>query len=387
MLEKNLEYQRRTENEAKQKCLNDESIRENASECVRQTQDKKKNKKKKNKNNRKAKESKETKGGKQYQPCQDNASPDTELGDSVNVDEMTKLITKEHLEHESQIENGDKKKCLEEKIDDTGESVVEYDIEGVSVIYSKHIKDDEYEKRFQTDIEKAVCQSLGSLKKHYGLLLPTDAKVETTTSRLDDVHLYVIIQSQWRLRLFRDELMSRSEKKHTHAGDPCFVCAYSDTYAAIRIATKELPGKVVAPFSSKTLRPVYDFFKEWVEMGVSTSDNELKRRLVTVVQHESSISRQKRATVLLKGSKDDFLSLLRDSNDAKYPIYMTGPMLYTLCTAVIDLDEQTLNDNRRESQKRTSFSCLLCVFRRFHGTMTKALKSSVSGELCRLIEA
>ncbi|KAK4846511.1 hypothetical protein QYF36_018345 [Acer negundo] len=90
------------------------------------------------------------------------------------------------------------------------------------------------------------------------------SKVETTTSRLDDVHLYVIIQSQWRLRLFRDELMSRSEKKHTHAGDPCFVCAYSDTYAVIRIATKELPGKVVASFSSKTLRPVYDFFKEWV---------------------------------------------------------------------------------------------------------------------------
>ena len=40
MLEKNLEYQRRVENEAKQKCLNDESIGENASECVRQTQDK-----------------------------------------------------------------------------------------------------------------------------------------------------------------------------------------------------------------------------------------------------------------------------------------------------------------------------------------------------------
>ncbi|KAI9154108.1 hypothetical protein LWI28_020976 [Acer negundo] len=260
MLEKNLEYQRRIENEAKQKCLNDESIGENASECVRQTQDKKKkkNKKKKNKNNRKAKESKENDGGEQFQLCQDNASPDTELGDSVNVDKMEKLITKvgildEHLEHKSQIENGDKKKCLEEKNDETDESIGENGVEGISVIYSKHIDDDEYEKRFQTDIEKA---------------------------------------SQWRLRLFRDELMSRSEKKHTHAGDPCFVCAYSDTYAAIRIATKELPRKAVVPFSSITLRPVYDFFKEWLnlenpvddaEMGVSTSDYELKRHLVTVV--------------------------------------------------------------------------------------------------------
>ncbi|KAH7550188.1 hypothetical protein JRO89_XS13G0152000 [Xanthoceras sorbifolium] len=60
------------------------------------------------------------------------------------------------------------------------------------------------------------------------------------------------------------------------------------------------------------------------------------------VLDENSISRQNRATVLPKGSKDDFLSLLGDTTDAKYPVYMTGPTLYTLCTAVIDLDEQTL---------------------------------------------
>ncbi|KAK1563654.1 hypothetical protein Q3G72_030724 [Acer saccharum] len=83
----------------------------------------------------------------------------------------------EHLKHKSQIEDGAKKKCLEEKNDEIGES----------------IGDDEYEKRFQTDIEKAVCQSLGSLKKHYGLLSSTDTKDEMT-SRLDAVHLYVIIQ-------------------------------------------------------------------------------------------------------------------------------------------------------------------------------------------------
>ncbi|KAK3227826.1 hypothetical protein Dsin_007688 [Dipteronia sinensis] len=93
-----------------------------------------------------------------------NASPDTELGDYV--DEMTKLITKEgmldeHLEHESQIENGDKKKCLKEKNDETCESIGENVVEGVYVFNSKHIDDDEYEKRFQTDIEKAVYQSLG----------------------------------------------------------------------------------------------------------------------------------------------------------------------------------------------------------------------------------
>ncbi|KAJ0049002.1 hypothetical protein Pint_15050 [Pistacia integerrima] len=62
----------------------------------------------------------------------------------------------------------------------------------------------------------------------------------------------------------------------------------------------------------------------------------------TKVQDENSISRQKRATVLPKRSKDDFLSLLGDTNHPEYPIYMIGPTLYTLCTAVINLDEQIL---------------------------------------------
>ncbi|XP_044476281.1 uncharacterized protein LOC123203880 isoform X2 [Mangifera indica] len=87
---------------------------------------------------------------------------------------------------------------------------------------------------------------------------------------------------------------------------------------------------------------------------------------VLQVQDENSISRQKRAIELPKGSKEDFLSLLGDTGHPKYPIYMignmtdnfnslssilscllyktlfSGPTLYTLCTAVINLDEQTL---------------------------------------------
>ncbi|PPD76451.1 hypothetical protein GOBAR_DD26629 [Gossypium barbadense] len=43
-----------------------------------------------------------------------------------------------------------------------------------------------------------------------------------------------------------------------------------------------------------------------------------------------------------KDQKPIFLSLLGDTEDTKYPIYMTGPTLYTLCTTVIDLDERTL---------------------------------------------
>ncbi|XP_027918343.1 uncharacterized protein LOC114177267 [Vigna unguiculata] len=64
---------------------------------------------------------------------------------------------------------------------------------------------------------------------------------------------------------------------------------------------------------------------------------------INQVHDENSMSRQKRASVLSKTSKGDFLSLLGDMEDKNYPIYMTGPLLHTLCTAIIDLDEQTLS--------------------------------------------
>ncbi|XP_047342251.1 uncharacterized protein LOC124945797 [Impatiens glandulifera] len=73
---------------------------------------------------------------------------------------------------------------------------------------------------------------------------------------------------------------------------------------------------------------------------------------------ESSKRRQKRAAELSKRCKQDFLSILGDMNDAEYPIYMTGPVLYTLCTAVIDLDERTLSiieGNPKNSNGRVSY--------------------------------
>ncbi|KAG1330378.1 acyl-coenzyme A:6-aminopenicillanic-acid-acyltransferase 40 kDa form-like [Cocos nucifera] len=63
---------------------------------------------------------------------------------------------------------------------------------------------------------------------------------------------------------------------------------------------------------------------------------------VQQVQDENSNSRQNRAAQLSADSKEKVLSILGDSVDKKYPIYMTGPTLYTLCTALIDLDEQTI---------------------------------------------
>ncbi|KAG9447308.1 hypothetical protein H6P81_013436 [Aristolochia fimbriata] len=63
---------------------------------------------------------------------------------------------------------------------------------------------------------------------------------------------------------------------------------------------------------------------------------------VNQVHDDNSISRQTRAAQLRKESKAEILSLLGDSVNQNFPIYMTGPTLYTLCTAIIDLDSKTL---------------------------------------------
>ncbi|XP_076936297.1 uncharacterized protein LOC143603375 [Bidens hawaiensis] len=72
---------------------------------------------------------------------------------------------------------------------------------------------------------------------------------------------------------------------------------------------------------------------------------------VDQVHDENSISRQNKAALLPKKSKHDLLSLLGDTSDHKYPIFMQGPTLYTLYTAVIDLDERTLSITKANPRK------------------------------------
>ncbi|KAL8141600.1 hypothetical protein V2J09_014632 [Rumex salicifolius] len=64
---------------------------------------------------------------------------------------------------------------------------------------------------------------------------------------------------------------------------------------------------------------------------------------ISQVEDDNSRSRQSRAALLPKQSKHEFLSLLGNTDDKEYPIFMKGPTLYTLCTAVFDLDAQTLS--------------------------------------------
>ncbi|XP_039143732.1 uncharacterized protein LOC120280843 isoform X2 [Dioscorea cayenensis subsp. rotundata] len=79
---------------------------------------------------------------------------------------------------------------------------------------------------------------------------------------------------------------------------------------------------------------------------------------VQQVPNESSLSRQRRAAQLSAKSKAEILSVLGDSADEKCPIYMTGPMLHTLCTVLIDLDQQVLSIHEGNPKKGE----VICAF-------------------------
>ncbi|CAK9326153.1 unnamed protein product [Citrullus colocynthis] len=64
---------------------------------------------------------------------------------------------------------------------------------------------------------------------------------------------------------------------------------------------------------------------------------------VKQIVDENSTSRKRRADVMAKETKHDFLSVIGDRENKEYPIYMKGPKLYTMCSVLIDLDEQTLS--------------------------------------------
>ncbi|KAH7421538.1 hypothetical protein KP509_13G062900 [Ceratopteris richardii] len=63
---------------------------------------------------------------------------------------------------------------------------------------------------------------------------------------------------------------------------------------------------------------------------------------ISQVQDESSLHRHARAADLPKFTKDEILSLLGDTEDELYPIYMQGPVLHTLCTIWVDVDARKL---------------------------------------------
>ncbi|KAL6901790.1 hypothetical protein ACP4OV_004666 [Aristida adscensionis] len=112
--------------------------------------------------------------------------------------------------------------------------------------------EDDFDKRFQEDLDEAVRQSLG----YDGSLSDT-----TNTSNGKEVYgaglknaageyncfLNVIIQSLWHIRRFRDEFLKTSSL-HKHVEDPCAVCALYDIFIDLTKASKG-QAEAVAPTS------------------------------------------------------------------------------------------------------------------------------------------
>ncbi|CAM6102275.1 unnamed protein product [Calypogeia fissa] len=63
---------------------------------------------------------------------------------------------------------------------------------------------------------------------------------------------------------------------------------------------------------------------------------------VRQIPHDSSIHRQKRAAELPQSTAEEMLTLLGDTNDQAFPVYMHGPQLYTLHTVVFNLRNKSM---------------------------------------------
>ncbi|XP_038880740.1 uncharacterized protein LOC120072339 isoform X2 [Benincasa hispida] len=160
----------------------------------------------------------------------------------------------------------------------------------------QHAEDDE--ERFQADLKKAVRQSLDAFQEQQKLPSISSSKTpliscgEVDSSDLasnefnvDNVQgadiygtglknevgeyncfLNVIIQSLWHLRRFREEFLRRSMTEHVHVGDPCVVCALYEIFTALSMASADARREAVAPTSLRialsTLCPDSNFFQE-----------------------------------------------------------------------------------------------------------------------------
>lgn len=131
------------------------------------------------------------------------------------------------------------------------------------------------EERFQADLLKAVRQSLEGEDSRV-----TSIEVFSEKANVSDVYgtglkneageyncfLNVIIQSLWHLRRFREEFLRRPTSDHRHVGNPCVTCALYEIFVALNTASMELRGESVAPTSLRialsNLYPDSRFFQE-----------------------------------------------------------------------------------------------------------------------------
>ncbi|BFI30062.1 isopenicillin-N N-acyltransferase like protein [Marchantia polymorpha subsp. ruderalis] len=67
-----------------------------------------------------------------------------------------------------------------------------------------------------------------------------------------------------------------------------------------------------------------------------------KRNSLLEIVHQSSVCRQKRVAELPMNTLQEVLTILADDSNQDFPVYMQGPQLHTLCTAIFDMNEKSL---------------------------------------------
>ncbi|XP_026443634.1 uncharacterized protein LOC113343718 [Papaver somniferum] len=76
----------------------------------------------------------------------------------------------------------------------------------------------------------------------------------------------VIIQSLWHLKGFREEFLGEKISTHLHVGDPCVVCALYDIFMALSRASTDMQAEAVSPTSLRValsnLYPNSNFFQQ-----------------------------------------------------------------------------------------------------------------------------
>ncbi|KAK6947875.1 hypothetical protein RJ641_001348 [Dillenia turbinata] len=130
--------------------------------------------------------------------------------------------------------------------------------------------------------------------------------------------------------------------------DSLAIAAHNEDANVALVGHKQAPNSDDLPIDSLASQKVFTFntvppTEDEIVAG-SIGRNFISRDLheATDIDDASSTRITKRAAELPKQSRTDFLQLLGDGKDPKYPIYMRGPTLRTLSTAMIDMDEQTL---------------------------------------------
>ncbi|KAH0922294.1 hypothetical protein HID58_022312 [Brassica napus] len=169
---------------------------------------------------------------------------------------------------------------------------------GTKTLRQLQAEEDEEEK-FQADLKKAVRQSLDTYQGGRNMTSCLRTPLEVNSHEISDstkespsstevgifgtglqnevgeynCFLNVIIQSLWNLGVFRAEFLRSSTLDHHHVGDPCVVCSLYEVLTALSAASREIRKEPVTPSTLRialsNLYPDSSFFQEVINFWAS----------------------------------------------------------------------------------------------------------------------